>query len=101
MNSGSTARDDLGGFGNWCFNWLRDHADFLKAGQDDSFEVLFGRILGAIANFDGMHAGTLALAQARQELSELVALKTYIQQRSLAKKSLLIRLLQVLFKSSQ
>jgi hypothetical protein len=94
VNSGSTARDDLGGFGDWCFNWLRDHANFLKAGQDDSSEVLFGRILVAIANFDGMHAGTLALARARQELSEL-------RQRSLAKKPFLIRLLRVLLKPSQ
>jgi hypothetical protein len=96
VNSGSAEREDLGGFGDWCFNWLRDHADFLKAGKDESSEALFGRILGAIANFDGMHAGTLALARARQELSELAALNA--QQQQPAAKNFLIRLLRVLLK---
>jgi hypothetical protein len=102
VNSGSAEREDLGGFGDWCFNWLRDHADFLKAGKDESSEALFGRILCAIANFDGMHAATLALARARQELSELSAINAQIKniKQQPAARSFLIRLLQVLLRPS-
>ena len=76
---------------------------------------LFGRILAAITNFDGMHAGTLALAQARRELSELAVLKAQLEDvrltpaqqlsrptRQLGRpKSFPIRLLRVLLKPSQ
>jgi hypothetical protein len=112
VEPGWEEREDLGGTGDWSFNWLRDHADLLKAGQNDSSEALFGRILGAIANFDGMHTGTLALARAREELLELADLKAQLhlevvdlkaqlhqirQQRS-APKPFLIRLLRILLK---
>jgi hypothetical protein len=80
VDSESTKPDNLVGFAHWCFNWLRDHADFLKAGPDDSSEVLFARILGAVANFDGMHPSTLALTQARWELSEIAALRDRLQE---------------------
>src|ERR1700730_7240576 len=68
LGSGSAEKDDLGGFGDWCFNWLCDNAEYLKVSQDPTAAELFGRILAAITNFDGMHATTLALAQARREL---------------------------------
>jgi hypothetical protein len=46
----------LGGLADWLFNWLRDNAEFLKPSQDDAACDLFGGILCAITNFDGMHA---------------------------------------------
>ena len=108
LGSGSAEREDLGGFGDWCFNWLRDNAEYLKVSQDPTAAELFGRILAAITNFDGMHAGTLALAQARRELSELAVLKAQLQDVRLTRaqqlrrpKSFLIRLLRVLLKPSQ
>ena len=107
LASGVEEREDLGGLGDWCFNWLRDNAEFLKVSQDPTAAELFGRILAAITNFDGMHAGTLALAQARRELSELAALKAQLEDRrftraqQLRKSSFLIRLLRVLLKPSQ
>ena len=79
LDSGSAEREDLGGFGDWCFNWLRDNAEYLKVSQDPTAAELFGRILAAITNFDGMHAATLALAQARRELSELTDLKARLR----------------------
>ena len=97
LSSGCSERDDLGGFGDWCFNWLRDHAEFLKVSADPTAAELFGRILAAITNFAGMHAETLALAQARRELSELVVLKAQLRRP----KSLLIQLLRVLLKPNQ
>jgi hypothetical protein len=60
-----------------------------------------------------MHAGTLALAQARRELSELAVLKAQLEDVRLTRaqqlrrpkgfltKSFLIRLLRVLLKRSQ
>src|SRR5258705_3659886 len=99
LGSGSAEREDLGGFGDWCFNWLRDNAEYLKVSQDPTAAALFGRILAAITNFDGMHAGTLALAQARRELSELAALKAQLEDRRFTRaqqlrgSSFLIRLL--------
>jgi hypothetical protein len=96
LGSGSVEREDLGGFGDWCFNWLRDNAEYLKVSQDPTAAELFGRILAAITNFDGTHAETLALAQARRELSELAVLKAQLRL-----KSLLIRLLRVLLKPRQ
>jgi hypothetical protein len=103
LGSGSVEREDLGGFGDWCFNWLRDNAEYLKVSQDPTAAELFGRILAAITNFDAMHAETLALAQARRELaqarrelSELAVLKAQLRL-----KSLLIRLLRVLLKPRQ
>ena len=115
LGSGSAEREDLGGFGDWCFNWLRDNAEYLKVSQDPTAAELFGRILAAITNFDGMHAGTLALAQARRELSELAVLKAQFEDVRLTRaqqlcrptqqlrrpKSFLIRLLRVLLKPSQ
>jgi hypothetical protein len=99
LGSGSAEREDLGGFGDWCFNWLRDNSEYVKVSQDPTAADLFGRILAAITNFDGMHAETLALAQARRELSELAVLKA--QLRLHRPKSFLIRLLRVLLKPSQ
>jgi hypothetical protein len=96
LGSGSAEREDLGGFGDWCFDWLRDNSEYLKVSQDPTAAELFGRILAAITNFDGMHAETLALAQARRELSELAVLKAQLRL-----KSLLIRLLRVLLKPRQ
>src|SRR5882757_7572264 len=108
LGSGSAEREDLGGFGDWCFNWLRDNAEYLKVSQDPTAAELFGRILAAITNFDGMHAGTLALAQARRELSELAVLKAQLEdvrltraQQLRGRKSFLIRLLRVLLKPRQ
>ena len=113
LDSGSAEREDLGGFGDWCFNWLRDNAEYLKVSQDPTAAELFGRILAAITNFDGMHAGTLALAQARRELSELAVLKAQLEDvrltraqqlrrpKSFLTKSFLIRLLRLLLKRSQ
>ena len=79
FGSGAAEREDLGGFGDWCFSWLRDNAEYLKVSQDPTAAELFGRILAAITNFDGMHAATLALAQARRELSELTDLKARLR----------------------
>jgi hypothetical protein len=107
LDSGSAEREDLGGFGDFCFNWLRDNAEYLKVSQDPTAAELFGRILAAITNFDGMHAGTLALAQARRELSELAVLKAQFEDARLEgaqqlrrPKNFLIRLLRVLLKPS-
>lgn len=108
LDAGSAEREDLGGFGDWCFSWLRDNAEYLNVSQDPTAAELFGRILAAITNFDGMHAGTLALAQARRELSELAVLKAQLEDVRLTRaqqlrrpKSFLIRLLSVLLKPSQ
>ena len=108
LGSGAVERDDLGGFGDWCFNWLRDNAEYLKVSQDPTAAELFGRILAAITNFDGMHAATLALAQARRELSELTVLKAQLEDVRLSRaqqlrrpKSFVIRLLRVLLRPSQ
>jgi len=92
LDSGSIERDDLGGLADWCFNWLRENAEFLKASPDDAAGELFGKILSAISNFDGMHATTLALAQARRELA---VSRAQLEQRSRLKRFLL-RLLRVL-----
>ncbi len=98
FDSGSIERDDLGGFADWVFNWLRDNAELLKASQDDAAGDLFGKILCAITNFDGMHATTLALAQARRELA---VSKAQLEQRSRPSRSrsFLFRLLRVLLTS--
>src|SRR5712664_3691050 len=92
LDSGSIERDDLGGLADWLFNWLRENAEFLKASPDDAAGELFGKILSAISNFDGMHATTLALAQARRELA---VSRAQLEQRSRLKRFLL-RLLRVL-----
>src|SRR6202166_5256838 len=89
LGSGSAEKDDLGGFGDWCFHWLRDNAEYLEVAQDSTAAGLFGRILAAITNFDGMHATTLALAQARRELG---VSRAQLEQRS-RPKSFLLRLL--------
>ncbi|SHH64980.1 hypothetical protein [Bradyrhizobium erythrophlei] len=102
LGSGSAEKDDLGGFGDWCFNWLRDNAEYLKVSQDPTAAELFGRILAAITNFDGMHATTLALAQARRELAlfraqhELAISRAQPKQRN---RPFLLRLLRVLLTS--
>jgi len=70
---------------------LKNNAEFLKTSQDDAACDLFGRILCAITNFDGMHATTLALAQARRELGVSRA----------RPKSFLLRLLRVLLTSNR
>ena len=102
LDSGSIERDDLGGLADWLFNWLRDNAEFLKASQDDAACDLFGRILCAITNFDGMHATTLALAEARRELA---VSRAQLEQRSFSRpqrpKSFLLRLLRVLLTSKR
>jgi hypothetical protein len=92
IDSGSIERDDLGGLADWLFNWLQNNAEFLKPSQDDAACDLFGRILCAITNFDGMHATTLALAQARRELA---VSRAQLEQRS-RPKGFLLRLLRVL-----
>jgi hypothetical protein len=92
LGLGATERDDLGGLADWCFNWLRENAELLKASQDDAASELFGRILNAITNFDGMDATTLALAQARLELA---ASKAQLERR-FRSKSFLVRLLRIL-----
>jgi hypothetical protein len=92
LGSGAPERDDLGGLADWCFNWLRENAELLKASQDDAASELFGRILNAITNFDGMDATTLALAQARLELA---ASKAPLERR-FRSKSFLVRLLRIL-----
>lgn len=71
-------REDLGGFGIWCFNWLRDNASYLEVSAEPSAAELLGRILASITNFDGMHANTLALAEARSNLAALTALQAQI-----------------------
>jgi len=107
LGSGALEREDLGGFGNWCFNWLQENAEYLKISQDPTAAELFGRILAAITNFDGMHAATLELAQTRRELAVLKAqLQTQAQQLHRPKqhhrpKSFIIRLLRVLLKPDQ
>ena len=97
LDSGSIEKDDLGGLADWLFNWLRDNAEFLKTSQDDAAGDLFGRILCAITNFDGMHATTLALAQARRELA---VSRAQLDQRS-RPKNFLLRLLRVLLTSNR
>jgi hypothetical protein len=102
LGSGSAEKDDLGGFGDWCFNWLRNNAEYLKVSQDPTAAELFGRILAAITNFDGMHATTLALAQARRELAvyraQLAVSRSQSEQRS---RPFLLRLLRVLLTSKR
>lgn len=63
-------RDDIGGFGDWIFNWLRDRSEIVSIEAATSFSYLFSRFLNSIANFDGMHAATLSLADARRRLDE-------------------------------
>src|ERR1700736_2844020 len=96
LDSGSIEEDDLGGFADWLFNWLRNNAEFLKPSQDDAACDLFGRILCAITNFDGMHATTLALAQARRELVVFRAQPEPEQRSRSRPKSFLLRSLRVL-----
>src|SRR5712664_768432 len=91
IDSGSIERDDLGGLADWSFNWLRENAEFLKASPDDAAGELFGKILSAISNFDGMHAATLELAQARRELAV----------QRCRPKSFLLRLLRALLTSNR
>jgi hypothetical protein len=67
--SGSLEKEDLGGFADWCFNWLRDHAERIGFSKEHAAGELLGQMVAAITNFNGMHEGTLALAQARRELS--------------------------------
>ena len=101
LDSGSIERDDLGGLADWLFNWLKDNAEFLKPSQDDAACDLFGRILCAITNFDGMHATTLALAQARRELV-VFREQPEPEQRSRSRpKSFLLRSLRVLLTSKR
>src|ERR1700730_10439090 len=85
IDSGSIERDDLGGLADWLFSWLQNNAEFLKPSQDDGACDLFGRILCAITNFDGMHATTLALAQARRELA---VSRAQLEQRSFSRAQL-------------
>ncbi|WLA68029.1 hypothetical protein [Bradyrhizobium diazoefficiens] len=67
------SREDLGGFGHWCFNWLRDNASYLEVSAEPTADELLGRILASVTNFDGMHANTLALAEARNNLAAALA----------------------------
>ncbi|MCK1737100.1 hypothetical protein IVA79_24780 [Bradyrhizobium sp. 138] len=69
------SREDLGGFGDWCFNWLRDNSSYLEVSAEPTAAELLGKILASITNFDGMHASTLALAEARRNLADLAALQ--------------------------
>jgi hypothetical protein len=101
IDSGSIERDDLGGLADWLFNWLKDNAEFLKPSQDDAACDLFGRILCAITNFDGMHATTLALAQARRELVVFRAQPEPEQRSRSRPKSFLLRSLRVLLTSKR
>jgi len=68
-----TERSDLGGFGNWLFNWLRDRAQLAEMAEAESLDSLFAKFLNELTNFDGMHSATLALADARNEVARLSA----------------------------
>ncbi|MEH2470435.1 hypothetical protein V1281_000320 [Nitrobacteraceae bacterium AZCC 2161] len=66
-------QDDLGGFGDWCFNWLRDNATIVPLSSDKSAGDLFSRILRSLTAFDGMHEATLALAKANNDVAAVKA----------------------------
>jgi len=68
-----TERGDLGGFGNWLFNWLRDRAQLAEMAEAESLDGLFAEFLNELTNFDGMHSATLALADARNKVARLSA----------------------------
>jgi hypothetical protein len=67
-----TERSDLGGFGDWLFNWLRNSAQLVQI-KAESLDSLFAEFLNELTNFDGMHFATLALADARHEVAKLSA----------------------------
>jgi O-methyltransferase len=71
LRSGSFEREDLGGFADWCFNWLRDHSERIGLSKEHAAGEFVGQMFAAITNFDGMHESTLALAQTRRELTIL------------------------------
>jgi FkbM family methyltransferase len=67
-----TERTDLGGFGDWLFDWLRNNAQLLEF-EAGSLDSLFAEFLNEVTNFDGMHFATHALADARNEVARLAA----------------------------
>ncbi len=67
-------RSDLGGFGDWIFDWLRENSQLIDDVETGTFAHLQTEFLKMLSNFDGMHCATRALAEARNEVSRLSAL---------------------------